>query len=477
MFEIAFKWSQSSFDEFFSLIISIWIVYCFSISQDCLRNSKHSWNLFCCQMSLIDEFHISWCQCDCFDVFHSSSNKCFVLIVASFELCFKLVFRILHFFCWKIIIKKKHCWRNRRILIEWIVCFHRFKVWKRIIHTSVQYSHSITFWIHWIFSFEESKFIWLECFCDSLTVHCEILNHSKCVNCLWNYSRIKNVESDCCSSFILDWYDVKFSRKHIVSIQIFLSFQKSRCFEQIKHFICDDVVFNRLSLIIFKIDSVSWNSICNLLNRLTNISIVFIQHIICIDINWIVVFQKRSKALKIASRKRFRLNSESFCNYAFDFFCESHSRVLWYKFDIVHYNQQLWMHKIFQKKASLHLLLFLFVDFEINCRNILHINFDDVKAIWQNDFLWQFVFISTFLFRFCKQINIEIVCFNNLHEFVLHFVRILHAFTQSIQTACKIVELFINLEVLFKMSVFFTFECEFINFCVSSFWHLSYNKE
>ena len=128
-------------------------------------------------------------------------------------------------------------------------------------------------------------------------------------------------------------------------------------------------------------------------------------------------------------------------------------------------------HKTFRKKVGFHLLLFWFVQFEINCRNILDFHFNDWKAIWQFNFFWQFEIISTTVFCFLKHINISIVCFNNLHELVLKFVCSFHAFTQWIQTLCKIVHLLVNRHCFFKMSVFFNLEREFIDFCVSSFWH------
>lgn len=61
---------------------------------------------------------------------------------------------------------------------------------------------------------------------------------------------------------------------------------------------------------------------------------------------------------------------------------------LWYKFHCWYYILILWMHKIFRKKASEHLLLFIFIDFEFYCWNIFNFHFDDVKTIWQHDFFW-----------------------------------------------------------------------------------------
>ena len=131
------------------------------------------------------------------------------------------------------------------------------------------------------------------------------------------------------------------------------------------------------------------------------------------------------------------------------------------------------MHKIIQKKASDHLcdhsILFFFVDLEVDRWYVFDLHFDDVKTIWQFDSFWQFVIESTLFFRFCHKIKIEVVCFNDLHEFVLKFVCVLHAFTKSIQTLCKVVELFIDLHFFFKVAIFFTFESEFVNFCVGSF--------
>lgn len=127
-------------------------------------------------------------------------------------------------------------------------------------------------------------------------------------------------------------------------------------------------------------------------------------------------------------------------------------------------------------KSRLFLVWFLFIQFEFNFRNVLNLDFNDWKAIWQLDFFWQFEIISTTVFCFLQHINISIVCFNDFHELVLKLICILHTITQSVQTLCKIVHLLIDWHCFFKMSVFFHLEIKFIDFCVSSFWHFSNNK-
>lgn len=113
--------------------------------------------------------------------------------------------------------------------------------------------------------------------------------------------------------------------------------------------------------------------------------------------------------------------------------------------------------------------LFVFIQFHFDCRNVFHINFDDVETIRQFNFLWQLECVSTSVFCFLQNIDIRVVCFNYFHEFVLHIVCCCNTLTQSVQTLCKIVQFVIDFHFFFDVSVLFTFECEFINFCVRSF--------